>query len=89
MLTNNAPSPAPTFYDVQAVARMFHMSRMTVYRAIREGELPAVRIRGRWLVPARVIDALVSAAEAAVPERSANDWPTDDFTLHPQRSKEI
>ncbi|MGD9529308.1 MAG: helix-turn-helix domain-containing protein [Dehalococcoidia bacterium] len=75
----NQPGPAPTFYDVQGVAQMFKMSRMTVYRAIQSGELPAVRIRGRWLVPARVIDALVSAAEAAVPARpavAAEPWLT-------------
>jgi excisionase family DNA binding protein len=78
MLTNNVPSSTPTFYDVQAVAEMFRMSRMTVYRAIRSGELPAVRIRGRWLVPARVIDALVRAAEAAVPAQPAAGWPTED-----------
>lgn len=53
---------APTFYDVQAVAAMFHMSRMTVYRAIHDGELPAVQIRGRLLVPAQAIDALIEAA---------------------------
>jgi excisionase family DNA binding protein len=75
MLSSNAPNAAPTFYDVQAVAGMFQMSRMTVYRAIRSGELPAVRIRGRWLVPARVIDALVTAAEAAVHTRPASDRP--------------
>ncbi len=55
-------SMTPTFYDVSRVAEMFRMSRMTVYRAIHTGELPAVRIRGRWLVPAKVIDALVDAA---------------------------
>ena len=55
---------APTFYDVQEVADMFKMSRMTVYRAIGSGELRAVRIRGRWLVPARVIENLVSDATA-------------------------
>lgn len=60
---------APTFYDVQNVADMFRMSRMTVYRAIRSGELPAVRIRGRWLVPARVVEALVASAEAALVQR--------------------
>ena len=49
---------------------MFKMSRMTVYRAIRSGELPAVRIRGRWLVPGAVISALVQAAEAAAVERT-------------------
>ena len=40
----NQPGPAPTFYDVQGVAQMFKMSRMTVYRAIQSGELPAVRV---------------------------------------------
>ncbi|WP_296389147.1 helix-turn-helix domain-containing protein [Pseudonocardia sp.] len=54
----------PTFYDVQEVADMFKMSRMTVYRAISSGELAAVRIRGRWLVPARTIDALIEKATA-------------------------
>lgn len=57
------PAPVgPRFYDVREVAVMFRMSRMTVYRAIGSGELPAVRMRGRWLVPARVIDALVEEA---------------------------
>jgi excisionase family DNA binding protein len=71
MLSDQA-SAAPTFYDVSSVAAMFQMSRMTVYRAIRTGELPAVRIRGRWLVPAKVIDALVDAAEAAVLPRTTS-----------------
>ena len=69
-MLSNPSSAAPTFYDVRDVAQMFQMSRMTVYRAIRAGELPAVRIRGRWLVPAKVIEALVDAAEAAVTTRS-------------------
>lgn len=68
MSRSSLPS-APTFYDVQTVADMFRMSRMTVYRAIRSGELPAVRIRGRWLVPARVVDALIATAEAALANR--------------------
>lgn len=52
----------PTFYDVREVADMFKMSRMTVYRAISSGELAAVRIRGRWLVPARAIESLIEKA---------------------------
>lgn len=60
----------PTFYSVQAVAEMFDMSRMTVYRAIKSGELSAVRMRGRWLVPAKAINALVDAAMQSTP-RSA------------------
>jgi excisionase family DNA binding protein len=65
------PTGTPLFYDVKAVAEMFRMSRMTVYRAIRDGELPAVRIRGRYIVPAKVIDALVAAAESTAAEQSA------------------
>jgi len=61
MTNNQTEAAGPKFYDVQEVADMFKMSRMTVYRAIGSGELRAVRIRGRWLVPARVIEALVDA----------------------------
>ncbi|WP_243741675.1 helix-turn-helix domain-containing protein [Actinomycetospora succinea] len=52
------------------VAAMFKMSRMTVYRAINSGELRAIRIRGRLLIPAAVIDGLVEEATA---ERSDGD----------------
>src|ERR1700754_5135668 len=81
MFIRQAPVSAPTFYDVRGVAEMFKMSRMTVYRAIRSGELPAVRIRGRWLVPAKVIDALVAQAEAAVSERpvvAVSEWTSQE-----------
>lgn len=57
----------PRFYSVAEVARMFGMSSMTVYRAIAAGEFPAVRIRGRLIVPARALDAMVEAAMAAGP----------------------
>jgi excisionase family DNA binding protein len=60
----------PTLYDVAEVAAMFKMSRMTIYRAIGSGELRAVRIRGRWLVPASVIDALVTEATSDAPTDS-------------------
>lgn len=67
MTTTGAPSAGPTFYDVQEVAAMLKMSRMTVYRAISTGELRAVRVRGRWLVPAQVIETLVESAVAGAP----------------------
>ncbi len=35
---------------------------MTLYRAINAGEFPAVRVRGRVIVPARVLDALIEGA---------------------------
>lgn len=62
MTTNQGTATGPTFYDVAEVADMLKMSRMTVYRAINSGELRAVRVRGRILVPAKVIEALVADA---------------------------
>jgi excisionase family DNA binding protein len=58
-----APSPRQ-FHSVTEVARMFGMSPMTVYRAIAAGEFPAVRVRGRLIVPARAIEEMVEAALA-------------------------
>ena len=71
-MTNRAPEPAaltsePRFYSVAQVAQIFGTSRMTIYRAIREGELSVVRIRGRLLVPSRALDAMVEAACAKTP----------------------
>ena len=48
---------ARRFYSVAEVARMIGTSDMTLYRAIRAGEFPAVRIRGRLIVPAKALDA--------------------------------
>lgn len=58
------------FYSVAEVADMFGMSPMTVYRAISAGEFPAVRIRGRLIVPAKAIDAM---AEIATTEQTVVD----------------
>ena len=57
-----AASVPPTFYSVAQVAQMLGMSAMTVYRAIAAGEFPAVRIRGRLIVPARAVEAMVETA---------------------------
>lgn len=68
MSISEMPAQAPTFYDVQEVAVMLKMSLMTVYRAISSGELRAVRVRGRLLIPAQVIVSLVEAAVAGTDE---------------------
>ena len=65
-----APPEAPRFYSVAQVARMLGMSTMTVYRAIAAGEFPAVKVRGRLIVPARALEAM---AEAAVAEQTVVD----------------
>lgn len=66
-----APSgEVPRFYSVTQVAAMLGMSAMTVYRAISDGAFPAIRVRGRLIVPARAVEAM---AEAAVAEHTVID----------------
>ena len=69
-----APAEGPRFYSVAQVAEMLGMSSMTVYRAINAGEFPAVRIRGRLIVPAKAVDAMVEAAVADRTVVDAADW---------------
>jgi excisionase family DNA binding protein len=49
---------------VAEVAAELGLSEPTVYRAIRAGEFPAIRVRGRYVVPARAIDEMENAAVA-------------------------
>jgi excisionase family DNA binding protein len=65
----------PRFFTPTEVARMLRVSKITVYRAIRDGDLPAVPVRGRWAVPARAIDTLERSALALL---DAGDEAIDD-----------
>ena len=67
-------SAGPRFYSVAQVAAMFGMSPMTVYRAIAAGEFPAVRIRGRLIVPAKAIEAIADLAIAEQTVVDASGW---------------
>jgi excisionase family DNA binding protein len=67
----------PLVYSVQEIAGLLGMSTMTVYRAIQCGEFPAVRIRGRLIIPAKAIDQIVDAALAHGGEVDAADWVGD------------
>lgn len=64
----------PRFYSVAEVARLLGMSAMTVYRAIAAGEFPAVKIRGRLIVPARALEEMVDAAVADRSVVDAAEW---------------
>lgn len=48
--------------SVGEVAKLFGMSPMTIYRAIQANQFPAIKIRGRYVIPAKAIDAMVEAA---------------------------
>ena len=53
------PNKAPQFYTVAEVAELTRVSRMTVYRMVHAGELPAVRFGSSYRVPKTAIDAML------------------------------
>lgn len=55
-------SPPRLFLTVRETADALRVDPATIYRAIRDGTFPAVRVRGRYIVPARAVDELVSRA---------------------------
>ena len=67
-------SRQPRFYSVAEVAAIFGLSPMTAYRAIAAGEFPAVKIRGRVIVPVGAIDAMVEAATSEGTLVHSSDW---------------
>jgi excisionase family DNA binding protein len=60
--SGKAEGDRPLFYSVTQVARLLGTSPVTLYRAIADGEFPAVRIRGRLIVPAKAVDQMAEAA---------------------------
>lgn len=52
----------PLFYTVREAAEVLRVDAATIYRAIREDAFPAVRIRTRYIVPTKAIEAMASGA---------------------------
>jgi excisionase family DNA binding protein len=72
-LARNVAEPR-TFLSVAETARLLGMSEMTLYRAINAGEFPAVRIRGRLIIPARAIEEMVEATLTTGRPVDTADW---------------
>ena len=49
-------NPPESFYTVTEVAELLACSRVTVWRSIAGGNLPAVRIGHCWRIPASAIE---------------------------------
>ena len=48
--------PDPKFLTIAEVATMMRVSKMTVYRLVHSGELPAVRVGRSFRVPESDVD---------------------------------
>jgi excisionase family DNA binding protein len=57
---------------------MLGLSSMTVYRAIADGAFPAIKIRGRVIVPAKAIEEMIEAATADGSLVDPASWVPDD-----------
>ena len=66
--------PHGAFLSVAEVAEQLGISEVTLYRAINAGEFPAVRIRGRLIVPAKVVQAMADAAMAEQKVVDTSNW---------------
>ena len=61
-MNSNESSARPAFYTVREAAQILRVGPSTLYRVIREGDFPAVRVRSRYVVPAVVVDQLIALA---------------------------
>ncbi|UFU05832.1 helix-turn-helix domain-containing protein [Ruania halotolerans] len=55
-----ADAAAPRFLTVAEVAEMARVSRMTVYRMVHSGELPAIRVGKSYRVPQAAVEEMLS-----------------------------
>ena len=67
---------ADRFLYVSEVAELLRMDPMTIYRAIRDREFPAIRVRGWIVVPAMAIDEMETAAVTGNALVDAAEWAT-------------
>lgn len=65
-----AEPSAPRFLTVAEVAQLARVSRMTVYRMVHAGELPAIRVGKSFRVPEAAVEEMLSEG-LPLPESTA------------------
>ena len=61
-MNEEAGPPAMQFLTVAEVATMMRVSKMTVYRLVHGGELPAVRVGRSFRVPEKAVHGYLENA---------------------------
>jgi excisionase family DNA binding protein len=69
-----SPAPSPRFLSVIAAAAILGTSDVTLYRAIHSSEFPAIKIRGRYVIPAKALDEMEAAALLSGAMVDASAW---------------
>ena len=52
--------PKPEFYTAAETSRILRMDESTLYRHLRQGTFPGVKIGGRYVVPHAVLERLIA-----------------------------
>lgn len=65
-----AQPSAPRFLTVAEVAQLARVSRMTVYRMVHAGDLPAIRVGKSFRVPEAAVEEMLSTG-LPLPESTA------------------
>ena len=60
-IPSSGASSAPSFLTVAEVASMLRVSKMTVYRMVHSGDLPAMQVGRSFRVPERAVRQYLSA----------------------------
>ncbi len=55
-------------YTVEEAAKILGIGRSAAYQAVGTGEIPAIRIGRRLLVPVQALEQLLSTAKPSTPE---------------------
>ena len=61
----NITQNQPLFLRISEAARLLAMSRSAAYAAIRAGQIPAIRVAGKWRVPRAALERLLEQAMGA------------------------
>jgi excisionase family DNA binding protein len=72
-MTHRSSYPRP-FLTVREAARELRLDESTLYRHLREGRFPGVKLGGRYLIPAALIEELAAGALAAGTCLDVVDW---------------
>ncbi|MDD9207603.1 helix-turn-helix domain-containing protein [Georgenia sp. 10Sc9-8] len=64
---------APRFLTVAEVAELMRVSKMTVYRMVHSGEMPAVRMGRSFRVPQKAVEDLISSGLGERTERAGGE----------------
>ena len=58
----------PTIYTVKEVAEMLKVSDMSIYRAVKSGQLPGIKVGGAIRITEEALRDFLKPAEAPKPE---------------------